>query len=70
MEGAGMEESVTRLPEHSGHLVVVVGHQLGLGRLLRKGKQAMDVLNSLKCLLKLHKSNNVASVISSSSSFY
>lgn len=49
---AGMEESVSRFPEYSRHLVVVVGHQLWFGRLLGKSKQAMDVLNSLECFLR------------------
>lgn len=52
VEGAGVEKSISRFPEHSGHLVVVVGHQLGLGGLLGKSKQAVDVLNSLECFLK------------------
>jgi hypothetical protein len=38
MEGAGVEQGIPRLPKHSGHLVVVVGHKLRLGRLLGKGK--------------------------------
>lgn len=52
MEGAGMEESISRLPENCRHLVVVVGHQLWFGRLLGKREEAMDILNSLKCFLK------------------
>lgn len=52
VKGAGMEESVSRFPEHSRHLVVVVGHQLWFGRLLGKSKQAMDVLNSLERFLR------------------
>lgn len=46
-----MEEGISRFPEDSRHLVVIVGHQLRLGRLLGKSKQAMDVLNSLECFL-------------------
>lgn len=52
MEGAGMEESISRLPENCRHLVVVVGHQLWFGRLLGKREEAVDILNSLKCFLK------------------
>lgn len=62
VEGAGVEESVARLPEHGGHLVVVVGHQLGLGGLLGEGKQAVDILNSLESFLQIKQkyiSNNV-----------
>lgn len=47
-----MEESISRLPENCGHLVVVVGHQLWFGRLLGKREEAMDILDSLKCFLK------------------
>lgn len=64
VKGAGVEESISRFPEHSRHLVVVVGHQLGFGRFLGKSKQAMDVFNSLECFLKKQKqytnmSNNI-----------
>lgn len=52
VKGAGMEKSISRFPEHSRHLVVVVGHQLGFRRLLGKSKQAVDVFNSLKCFLE------------------
>lgn len=48
-----MEESVSRLPENCRHLVVVVGHQLWFGRLLGKREEAMDILDSLKCFLKV-----------------
>lgn len=51
MEGAGVKESISRFPEHSRDLVVVVGHQLRFGGLLGKSKQAVDVLNSLECFL-------------------
>lgn len=51
VEGAGVEESVSRFPEHSWHFVVVVGHELGFRRLLGKSKQAVDVLNSLESFL-------------------
>ena len=51
VEGAGMEESISGLPEDSGHLVVVVGHQLGLGGLLGESKEPVDVLHSLEGLL-------------------
>ena len=51
VEGAGVEESVSRLPEDSGHLVVVVGHQLGLWGLLGESKEPVDVLHSLEGLL-------------------
>ena len=51
VEGAGVEESVSGLPEDSGHLVVVVGHQLGLGGLLRESKEPVDVLHSLEGIL-------------------
>lgn len=53
VKGAGVEESVSRFPEHSRHLVVVVGHQLGFGRLLGKSKQTVDVLNSLERFLEI-----------------
>lgn len=52
VEGAGVEESVSRFPEHSRHLVVVVGHQLRFRGLLGKSKQAVDVLNSLERFLE------------------
>ena len=51
VKGAGMEQSISRLPEHSGHLVVVVGHQLGFRRLLRQGKQPVDVFHCLESFL-------------------
>lgn len=51
VEGAGMEEGISRFPEYSRHLVVVVGHQLWFGRLLGKSKQAVDILNSLERFL-------------------
>lgn len=53
MEGAGMEESISRFPEDCRHLVVVVGHELWFGRLLGKREEAMDILHSLKCFLKV-----------------
>ena len=52
VKGAGMEQSISRLPEHSGHLVVVIGHKLGLRRLLRQGKQPMDIFHCLKSFLQ------------------
>lgn len=52
MEGAGMEKSISRLPEDCRHLVVVVGHQLWFGGLLGKREEAMDILHSLKSFLK------------------
>lgn len=51
MQSTGMKEGISRLPEHSRDLVVVVGHQLWFRRLLGQSKQAMDVLNSLECFL-------------------
>lgn len=51
MQSAGMEEGISRLPEHSGDLVVVVGHQLWFRGLLGQSKQAVDVLNGLECFL-------------------
>lgn len=51
VQGAGMKEGISRLPEHSWDLVVVVGHQLWFGGLLRESKQSMDVLNSLERFL-------------------
>ena len=51
VEGAGVEESVSRLPEDGGHLVVVVGHQLGLGGLLGEREEPVDVLHSLEGFL-------------------
>lgn len=51
MQGAGMKEGISRFPEHSRDLVVVVGHQLWFRRLLGQSKQAVDVLNSLECFL-------------------
>lgn len=53
MEGTGMEESISRLPEDCRHLVVVVGHELWFGRLFGKREEAMDILHSLKCFLKV-----------------
>lgn len=55
VEGASVEESISRFPEHSRHLVVIVGHQLGFGGLLGKSKQAMDVFHSLECFLEKDK---------------
>lgn len=55
-----MEEGVSRLPEHSRHLVVVVSHQLWLGGLLGKSKQAMDVLNSLESFLETPETVNTS----------
>lgn len=52
VQRAGVEQSVTRLPEHCGHLIIVVGHQLGFGGLLREGKQSMDILDCLESFLK------------------
>lgn len=52
VESAGVEESVPRLPEDRGNLVVVVGHELWLGRLLGEGEEAVDVLDGLKRFLK------------------
>lgn len=52
VEGAGVEKGISRFPEHSRDLVVVVGHKLGFGWLLGKSKQAMDVLNSFECFLE------------------
>ena len=58
-----MEESISRLPEHGGHLVVVVGHQLGFGRLLGKSKQAVDVFNGLERFLGKYKQCHISNVI-------
>lgn len=49
---ASMEKGITRFPEHRGHLVIVIGHQLGLGGLFREGKQSVDILNCLESFLK------------------
>lgn len=51
MQSAGMKEGISRLPEHSRDLVVVVGHQLWFRGFLWQSKQAMDVLYSLECFL-------------------
>lgn len=51
MQSAGMKEGISRLPEHSRDLVVVVGHQLWFRGLLGQSKQAMDVLYSLEGFL-------------------
>lgn len=51
VKGAGVEKSISRFPEYSRNLVVVVCHKLGFGWLLGKSKQTMDVLNRLKCFL-------------------
>lgn len=51
VQSAGMKEGISRLPEHSRDLVVVVGHQLRFRGLLGQSKEAVDVLNSFKCFL-------------------
>jgi len=53
-----VEESISRLPEHGRHLVVVVGHQLRFGRLLGESEQAVDVFNSLEGFLEREKHYN------------
>lgn len=62
VEGGGMEESVSRFPKHSGHLVVVVGHQLGLWRLLGEGEQTVDILNSLEGFLEKGRAEDLKKV--------
>lgn len=52
MQCAGMKQSITRLPENRGHFVIVVGHQLGFGGLLRQSKQSVDILDCLESFLK------------------
>lgn len=44
-------QRAARLEKHECLLRVVVGHQRRLRRLLVEGDQAMDVLDSAKCLL-------------------
>lgn len=64
VEGAGVEKSISRFPEHSRNFVVVVGHQLGFRRLLRKSKQAMDVFNCLEGFLEMQKKKKNSIILS------
>lgn len=60
MQRAGVEQRVPRLPEHRGHLVVVVGHELRLRGLLGEGEQAVDVLNGFERFLQTKSQTNLA----------
>ena len=46
-KGAGVEQLVPRFPEDERQLLIVVGHQLGLRRLLRQRHHPVNVLDSL-----------------------
>ena len=47
-KSAGVKQFVPRFPKHERQFLVIVGHELRLGRLLRQRHHPVNILDSLR----------------------